>query len=247
MALPTISVPKYETTLPSTGKKVTFRPFLVKEEKILLLAMETGDTKAQNKAIKQILSNCVEDDISIDSMPVFDVEHLFIQIRGKSVGEVLEPVVVCPNCSLSGKIKVDLSGTQVNMDSNYSSPYRVMITDTLGLTMVYPTIQIAEAATSALGNKKTDTETVFSILAKCIDMIFDGEKTYDPKTYSAKEINEFMESITSEPFTKMVEFITNIPRVEKSVHFKCPKCSHEQDIVLRGIQDFFGSVSPTIA
>lgn len=247
MALPTISVPKYETILPSSGKTVIFRPFLVKEEKILLLAMETGDAKAQNKAIKQILANCIDGDISVDSMPVFDVEHLFIQIRGKSVGEVLEPVVVCPSCSLSGKIKIDLSGIQVNMEGKDKVPYRVMITNTLGLTMVYPTIQIAEAATAAMGNKKTDTETVFSILVKCIDMIFDGEKTYDPQTYSTKEINDFMESIPSEPFAKMVEFITNIPRVEKRVHFRCPQCSHEQDLILRGIQDFFGSVSPTIA
>lgn len=247
MALPTISVPKYEVTLPSSGKSITFRPFLVKEEKILLLAMETGDKKAQNKAIKQILSNCIDDDLSVDTMPVFDVEYLFIQIRGKSVGEVLEPVVVCPKCSVSGKMKIDLSGVDVKIDPTNPVPYRVMINNTLGLTMVYPTIQIAESATAALGNKSTDTETVFSILAKCIDIIFDGEKTYDPKTYSMKEINEFIEGIPSEPFAKMIEFITNIPRVEKRVHFRCPKCSHEQDIVLRGIQDFFGSVSPTIA
>lgn len=245
MPLPTISVPKYEAVLPSTGKTVTFRPFLVKEEKILLLALETGDKKTQNKAIKQILSNCIEDDISIDSLPVFDVEYLFIQIRGKSVGEVLEPVVVCPKCSFSGKIKIDLSDVEVKIEKENVIPHKIMINDTLGLTMVYPTIQVAESASIAANNKTTDTETVFAILAKCIDVIFDGNNTYDPKTYSSKEINEFIESIPSEPFAKMIQFITNIPRVEKKVNFRCPKCSHEQDIVLRGIQDFFGSASPT--
>jgi len=243
MSLPIIGVPKYETVLPSTGQKILFRPFLVKEEKILLLAMEAGDKKAQNRALKQIIKNCVDGDLKVDSLPVFDIEHLFVQIRGKSVGEVLEPIVVCPSCSASGKLRINLS--DIDVGKIQETPFKIMINDNLGLTVVYPNMEVVESISSTL--QDSNTETIFAILGKCIEMIFDNEKTYNPKEYSQKEMSDFIESLPSDSFKKMIDFVSEMPRVQKNVNFRCPKCGLEKQILLKGIEDFFGSVSPTIA
>lgn len=245
MGLPVIGLPKYETTLPSNGRVVTFRPFLVKEEKILLLAMEAGDTKAQNRALRDILVNCVYDDIKIDALPMFDIEYLFIQIRGKSVGEVLEPIVSCPECKTTGKLKVRLDEIGVDMNKRKETPYRVMVSDTVGMTLIYPSMN-SVAGTDKKG-KETDATAMFKVITKCIDSIFDAETTHNPKDYSDKELNDFIEAIPSESFKKVVEFISDMPRVEKKVPFKCPSCGYEKEFLLQGIEDFFDSASPTTA
>ena len=245
MGLPVIGLPKYETTLPSNGRVVTFRPFLVKEEKILLLAMEAGDTKAQNKALRDILVNCVYDDIKIDALPMFDIEYLFIQIRGKSVGEVLEPIVSCPECKTTGKLKVRLDEIGVDMNKRKETPYRVMVSDTVGMTLIYPSMN-SVAGTDKKG-KETDATAMFKVISKCIESIFDAETTHNPKDYSDKELNDFIEAIPSESFKKVVEFISDMPRVEKKVPFKCPSCGYEKEFLLQGIEDFFDSASPTTA
>jgi predicted RNA-binding Zn-ribbon protein involved in translation (DUF1610 family) len=247
MALPVISTPTYETTIPSTGAKVQFRPFLVKEEKILLLALESGDKKGQYRALKQILKNCITSSIDPDSLTVFDVEYLFIQIRGKSLGETLDPVVVCPACGTQGKIKIDLADIEVNQKNKVETPYKVMLSDSIGITLVYPNMEMVEGIDPDKAVGSGDTETVFRIIAKCIDMIFDGEETFDPKTYTEKEIIQFIEGTPTENFKKIVDFISNMPRVEKEVHFRCPKCANERHMVLRGVEDFFASASPTTA
>jgi hypothetical protein len=247
MALPVIGVPKYETTIPSTGEKVLFRPFLVKEEKILLLAMEAGDTKAQNRALMQILKNCVEGDIAPESLPVFDVEYLFVQIRGKSVGETLEPVVSCPKCDVSGKMKIDLSEVEVNKEKMKEIPHKIMVNDSVGITLRYPTLSLLSDIDLEKGMRTKDSETVFSIVERCLDSIFDQDQIYDLKNHTKKEISEFIENLTADAFQQIIEFISSMPRVEKKMHFKCPSCGHEQDVQLRGIDDFFGTVSLTIA
>ena len=249
MALPSISTPTYEAVVPSTGETVQFRPFLVKEEKILLIAVESKDKKAQIRALKQILKNCIQSKTNINSLAMYDIEYLFIQIRGKAVGEILEPVVVCPQCSVSGKLKIDLSSISVNTNTRKETPYKVMVSDKIGMTFVYPVMEMVENLNieKTSSGVQTDTEAVFRIIASCIDTIFDEEKVFNPKDYSEKEIMQFLENIPSEPFRRIVEFISSMPRVEKIVHFKCPNCQFEKDMVLRGIEDFFGSVSPTIA
>lgn len=247
MGLPVIGLPKYETTLPSNGRVVTFRPFLVKEEKILLLAMEAGDTKAQNKALRDILVNCIYDDIKIDALPMFDIEYLFIQIRGKSVGEVLEPIVSCPECKVTGKLKVRLDEIGVDMNKRKETPYKIMVSDTIGMTLVYPSMNSVAGTGADKKGKEADAIVMFKVISKCIESIFDAENTHNPKDYSDKELNEFIEGIPSEAFKKVVEFISDMPRVEKNVHFKCPSCGCEKEFLLQGIEDFFDSASPTTA
>jgi Zn ribbon nucleic-acid-binding protein len=246
MALPRIGTPTYETEIPSTKQKIEFRPFLVKEEKILLLALETGDKKTQYRALKEILKNCITTSgFDVNKLAVFDVEYLFIQIRGKSVGESLEPIVVCPQCKTQGKLKINLADIKVNEENKVEVPYKVMLSDKIGITMVYPNMEMMEKIDPDKAVGSGDTETVFKIIAKCIESIFDGEEVYDPKQYSEKELIQFIEETPTENFKKVVDFISNMPRVEKKVSFNCPKCSEQKQMVLRGVEDFFGSASPT--
>lgn len=247
MTLPIISTPTYETTIPSTGQAIQYRPFLVKEEKLLLLALEAGDKKAQNRALKQILKNCILSNININTLAVYDIEYLFIQIRGKSVGETLEPIVVCPKCSSSGKLKINLSDVEVNTKKKRETPFRIMLSGNVGLTLVYPNMEMMEGIDPDKAVGANDTETVFKTIVKCIDSIFDEEKVYPPKEYSEKELINFVETAPTEAFKEIIDFITSMPRVEKEIHFKCPNCGLEKDMVLRGVEDFFGSVSPTTA
>lgn len=247
MTLPTIGIPTYETTVPSTGEKIKYRPFLVKEEKILLLALESGDKRAQYRALKEILKNCIQTNLNIESLAVFDVEYLFIQIRGKSVGEVLEPIVVCPKCSTQGKYKIDLNDIAVNNKNKFEVPYKVMLSDNVGITLVYPSMKMVENVDPDQAVGSADTETVFKIIVRCIDSIFDMDNSYNPSDYSEKDLISFIETAPTENFKKIVDFISNMPRVEKDLHFRCPSCGFEKDMVLKGVEDFFGSVSPTIA
>jgi len=245
MALPKIGIPTYETTIPSTGATISFRPFLVKEEKILLLALETGDKKAQYRALKEILKNCITTEININDLAVFDIEYLFIQIRGKSIGESLEPVVVCPKCSTQGRLRINLADIKVNEENKIEIPYKVMLSDKIGITLVYPKLEMMEKIDPEKAVGSGDTETVFKIIAKCIDSIFDENESYDPKQYSEKELIQFIEETPTENFKKVIEFISNMPRVEKKVNFRCPNCGTEKQMILRGVEDFFGSASPT--
>ena len=247
MGLPIIGLPRYETKLPSNGQTVEFRPFLVKEEKILLLAMEAGDAKAQNRALRDILTNCVHGEIKIEALPMFEIEHLCIQIRGKSVGEVIEPIVSCPECKITGKLKVRLDEIGVDMEKRKETPFKVMVTDTVGMTLLYPSMNSVSGTGVDKKNKEGDAVMMFKVISKCIDSIFDAETIYNVKDYSEKELNEFIEGIPSESFKKVVEFISDMPRVEKKVPFKCPSCGYEKEFLLQGIEDFFGSASPTTA
>lgn len=247
MGLPIIGVPTHSTTIPSSGKEITFRPFLVKEEKMLLIALETGDKKAQYRALKQILQNCIVTPINVDELAVFDVEYLFIQIRGKSIGEVLEPVIICPTCSTQGKIKINLADITINNKNNTEVPYKVMLSDSVGITLVYPNLKMVENVDPDKAMGSGDTETVFKIIVKCIDMIFEGEQTFDPKQYTEKELIQFIEGVPTDNFKKIIDFVSNMPRVEKEVNFTCPKCETNKKMVLRGVEDFFASASPTTA
>lgn len=248
MGLPVIGVPTYETTIPSTNTKINFRPFLVREEKILLLALESGDKKGQYRALKQILKNCITTDgISIDKLTVFDVEYLFIQIRGKSIGEVLQPTIICPSCQVQGKLKIDLSEIGVINKNEIQIPHKVMLSESVGITLIYPNLEMVQDIDPEKAMGSGDTETVFKIISKCIDTIFDKEQVYDPKQYSEKELIQFIETAPTENFKQIIEFISNMPRVEKPVNFCCPNCGFKKDMILRGVEDFFGSVSPTTA
>ena len=201
MALPTIAVPEYTLILPSTGKELKYRPFLVKEEKILLIAMESEEEKDIINAIKNIINNCVFSELNVDNMPMFDLEYIFLQLRGKSKGEKIDLKYECPKCNKNIPVSINIDDIKVikNKDNNL----KIKFNDNLGVKMKYPSLQLQNDLSSMKEEKSGETETIFRSIVKSIDYIYDNENTYPAKDHTEKELSDFIESLTDNYFQKM--------------------------------------------
>jgi hypothetical protein len=230
MALPSISTPEFQTVIPSTGETITYRPFLVKEEKILLMAMEGNDQKEIELAIKKILSNCILDEIAIEKLAMFDMEFLFLQLRGKSVGEVIDLSVTHleGECQHRTDIQVNIDDIQIQ---NLNQEKKIMLTDDVGVMMKYPTMQ------EAMSVDGETTEAVFEILSKSVDYVFDTENVYNE--FGEEEIVEWINGLNQTQFQKILKFFENMPKLSYDVSWKCESCGKEDTVVLEGIQSFF--------
>lgn len=243
MALPKIEVPTYELTLPSEDKKIKYRPFLVKEEKILYIALETGENKEMVNALKEVVNACTFDVLNIDRLPIFDVEYVFLQIRAKSVSEVTKFKTICPD---DGKTyvetEVDLTKVEVQVDDNHTN--KIVIDDkrNLGLVLRYPTLKNYDIG-KGLNNFEIDK--IFSILIDCIDHIFEGDKVYPAKDTSKQELKDFIESLPQEAFKKIQSFFDTMPKLKHVVDVLNPNTNVKSKITLIGIADFFELASPT--
>lgn len=233
MALPKLASAKYELTLPSTGQKVEYRPFLVKEEKALMLAQQAGTQADMIRAVQDIVSSCTFDALKPKELPIFDIEYVFIQLRSKSVGETTEVTVTCPD---DGKTKTSL---QINLSDiecvrEVGHDTNIKLTDTIGLVMDYPKIDM-------MTQLDTENETVatFEVIKKCINQIYDAENVYVRNDMEDKELDDFIESMTHEQFEKVNQFFASMPRVKKVVKVKNPNTGVESDVVLQGMSDFF--------
>ena len=237
MALPKIEVPTYELTLPSEDKKIKYRPFLVREEKILYIAMETGQNKEMINALKDVVGACTFDVLNVDRLPIFDIEYLFLQIRAKSVSEVTKFRAICPD---DGKTyvetEVDLTKVEVQVDDEHTNRIMLESERNLGIVLKYPTLKNYDVGR---GLDNIEIDKVFNILIDCIDHIFEGDKIYPAKDTSKQELKEFIESLPQDAFTKIKTFFDTMPKVKKDVDFKCNKCGHEEKIEVEGIQNFF--------
>ena len=248
MGLPRVAVPEYSMTLPSNGKEVKYRPFLVKEEKLLLIAMEGEKEDEIMNAIKDVISNCVYDDINIDTLPLFDIEYIFLWLRAKSKGELIELNYSCPKCN--GKIPISFSIEKIKVHKSDNHSNKVELTDDLGIVLKYPDI-ILQQKIAKLSDDLKEIEMVFKTIITCIDYIYDKEKTYSSKDYTEKEMEEFMESLTDEQFQKLSKFYENMPKLKHEVKLECKNkikeegkkkekvCGYTEDIVLEGLQSFF--------
>jgi hypothetical protein len=236
MSLPINLAPKYQLTLPVSEKTIEFRPFVVKEEKILLLASESKDEKQIIAAIKQVVGNCTFGNLDIDSLPTADIEYLFINLRARSAGESANPNIKCENCEKAVGINVDLTKVDVKRGANSSN--KIQLTKTVGVIMRYPTYEMISTYRSENGRKPTLDEN-FELVARCIDRIYDEKAVYDAKDYTTQEIKDFLESLTQSVFTKISSFFEDMPRLEHAANYECVSCKHKGTIVLRGIQDFF--------
>ncbi|MAG26782.1 hypothetical protein CMI47_14670 [Candidatus Pacearchaeota archaeon] len=233
MPLPIIHAPHYELTIPSTGQTIQYRPFLVKEEKILLMANEGGEPAEMVRAMKQIISNCIQDDYNTDNMPLFDVEYIFLKLRSKSVNEISEVGFQCPTCEVVNKIEIDLSEVEVTTDNNHTN--KVELTDEIGLIMKYP--QLDSINMSDL--ESADVDTVFNVVSSCIDSIYQGEEIYDSKDYTNDEIADFINNLTQQQFQQIQEFFDTMPKLSHTVDYDCSKCDYDEPLVLEGLQNFF--------
>jgi hypothetical protein len=240
MALPTLNVPYYETTLPCTEKKVKYRPFLVKEEKVLLVAAEDGTTSTVSKALVDVVNACAKD-LDASTLPVSDLEYLFLQIRIKAVGEIVEAHIPCQHCEEPTKINIDLTKVKVNKEGSVDP--NILLTDNIGVKLKYPNMEIVSANASEDG--EIDSSQSFDVVAACVECIFDKDKVYSSEDHSKAEILEFLDSLSQQQFSKITDFFSTIPTMKYKLDYKCPLCSKKNTKVLEGVQDFFAYASAT--
>ena len=244
MALPIVETPRYELTLPSQETKVQYRPFLVKEEKILYVALESGDEKEMQQATKQILKSVTFDKLNVEELPTFDVEYIFLQVRAKSVGEVAKFKIICPDDKETyGDVEVDLSKVEVEVDDAHSNNVVLDEKRKLGVVMKYPNMKVLYSQEF----KSLKYEDIISLIIGCVEYIYEGEKNYPVSESTQKELKDFFESLPQEQFGKIRKFFESMPRLRHETKVKNPKTGVESKITFSGLQDFFGLASPTTA
>ena len=233
MALPKLNTLTYELELPSTGEKLKYRPFLVKEQKALMIAQEADDDKLLENTFAQIVNDCVLDDVDPYAMPMFDIEYIFLKIRGKSVGEKVKLNVLCPDDEETHvDVEIDLEEVDVQMDENHTNV--VQITDDVSMIMKYPCLKDMSGFTSDIG-----TKNIFSLIKRCIHEIHDGDTVYNKVDMSEKELDEFIDSMSTENFEGLSNFFETMPKLRHVIKTKNPKTKKKVEITLDGIQNFF--------
>jgi hypothetical protein len=235
MALPILNAPRFELELPLSKKRVSYRPFLVKEEKVLLMALESQDQKQIMRAMHDIIEACTYDDIKAKDLPVAELELLFLKIRSKSVGENTHVGLSCSECNTKNEIDINLE--EIKLDVTNLPTTKIMITDTVGVIMKFPT---SDDVMRNIDINKSDIENTYSVIIACLDKIFDTENVYDVETQSKKELQEFVESLSQKQFEKIKEFFANLPKLKHDIDFSCEKCKHDNHLVLEGLESFFG-------
>lgn len=241
--LPKIDVPIYELKLISSGKSVRFRPFLVKEQKLLLMASQSEDPKDALNVVKQISKNCVLDDIDIESLPVFDLEFIFLNLRARSVNEVINLQYKCNNkvkdetgeekvCNGLEKFEVNL--LEILPDKNPNHTKKIMLSDKLGIMMKYPTFEIVSNLKG-----QNESEILMELLISCVDNIFDNDQIYYTKDVSKEELEEFIDNLQQKDLEKIQQFFDTTPKIKKNLNFSCHKCGYKENIVVEGLQNFF--------
>ena len=236
MALPKLEVPIYELTVPSTDEKIKYRPFLIKEEKILLIAMESGANEDVIQAVKQIVSECTFNTLKLGNMPMFDVEYIFLQIRSKSVGEVSKIKVLCPDDGKTyADVEIDLNEVKVQVGDEHTN--KIELNKDMGIIMKYPTIDSFRES----GIQDINASNMLEVISACILQIYEegGKKTYDPKDQTKKELTDFIEQLTTGQFKEVQSFFDTMPKLKHTIKVKNPKTKKESEIILTGLNDFF--------
>jgi len=236
MALPKLGYPTFELDLPSTGKSVKYRPFLVKEEKVLLLALESEDEKQVTSAVKDLIKNCVLSRIKVESLPSFDLEYLFLKIRAASIGEVINLTVTCLDDNET-QVEATIDINEVEVFKPEGHDRKIMFDDELGIIMNYPSMQ--EFIDREFLKKDMQTDEVYAFIAKSIDQIFQGEDVYDSTTTTPKEFREFVDSLTTKQFEKIQQFYATSPKLSHTFTVTNPKTGEPSTYTIEGLQSFF--------
>ena len=236
MALPKLNTPTYELEVPSTDEKVKYRPFLVKEEKILMIAMESKDNAQIINAVKDIVSSCTFEKLNVATMPMFDMEYIFLNIRAKSVGEVSKLKILCPDDKKTyASVELDLTKVEVQVGDEHSN--KIELTDDMGIIMTYPTIDSFLES----GIETVNASNMLDVVGSCVLQIYEqkGEKVYQAKDQTKKELTEFIESMNSGQFKKLQSFFDTMPKLTHTIQVKNPKTKKTSDVKLTGLNDFF--------
>lgn len=236
MALPVINTPTYELTVPSSKQKVKFRPFLVKEEKALLIAQQSEDTKVMIDTLKTIIRSCTFDKVDVEKLALFDIEYVFTQLRAKSVGEVSELVFSCNECGdpkAKMKISIDLTELEVQFDPDHNAD--ILLFDAVGMKMKYPGMNTI----TKINSSTEDTEAIFDVIIECIDYVYDDNGVYPAAEQSKEELEQFINNLTQDQFKRVQKFFETMPKLEKKLNFVCPICGFNHQQTIQGIDGFF--------
>lgn len=237
MPLPILNTPVYELTIPSTKEKIKYRPFLVKEQKALLIAQQSENEQTMINTLLEVVKNCVLDKIEIDKLAIFDIEYIFVQLRSVSVGEVSELSFSCLECKdpkAIMKINIDLQSVAVNIPKNHTNI--VKLTDTIGMKLKYPTFMDLKNIDEL---QSDNIDAVFEIIINCIDSIYDQDNVYAAKDSTKEELLKFLNSLNHEQFQRIQGFFDTMPKLEKTIDFKCPVCKFPHKHTLVGMKSFF--------
>ncbi len=236
MSLPKINTPEYRLNIPSTDEEIRYRPFLVKEEKVLLIAQETGDDKAVYDAIKNLVVDCTFGACDVEKMPLFDLEYIFLNIRAKSVGEISSIEVTCPDDKKTKvKVDIDLTKVQVQMDENHDA--RIKLTDDIGILMSYP--HLGNLSLIQTDNATSQMDNLFQMIYDCMYQIWHGEETFDAMDYSEKDKKEFLDSLNHEQFAKIQNFFETMPALKQEIEVENPNTKKKSKLTLQGMNSFF--------
>ena len=241
MPLPTITTPTYELNLPSTGKKIKYRPFLVKEEKILILALETRDQNQITNAVKDVLKKCViTRGVKIDDLPTFDIEYLFLNIRAKSIGEDINMIVTCPD-DRKTEVDVTVYVDEIKVIKSKEHVKDITLDKDMTLRMKYPSLnQFIETNFDTEEESQTTVDKTFQLIADCMDTVYTKEDAWDSKDYSPNERLEFIEQLSSKQFKQVEKFFATMPKLSHTIEVTNPNTKKKSKIVLEGLSDFFG-------
>jgi len=236
MALPLLNTPEFETIVPSSNQRIKFRPFLVKEEKILFMALQGGDSREMTNAVQNIISTCVlTEDFNLDNLAVFDIEYLFLKLRGKSVGESIDLKIRHSDseseCTHVSEVSINIDDIAIEFPDDYNN--KIQLTDTVGIKMRHPGIKHA----AIFENAEMDFDTILSLISDCVECIYDHDNVYD--TFTQQEIVQFIEGLNQEQFIKIQKFFTDMPKLTHTVEWKCSKCGEEDMVTVEGLSSFF--------
>ena len=236
MALPILTTPTYELEVPSTDEKIKYRPFLVREEKILLIAMESGKTEDVVEAVKSIVEECTFNKLNLGDMPMFDIEYIFLNIRAKSVGEISNLRILCPDDNKTyTEVEVNLSEVLVQVEKDHTN--KIELTDEMGIYMKYPTID----SFAQTGITEVTATNMLDVISTCVAQIYDkkGEEIFDAKDQTKEELIEFIEQLNTKQFAELQKFFDTMPKLKHVVKIENPKTKVKSDILLQGLSDFF--------
>ena len=237
MPLPKIVTPTFELELPSSGKTIKYRPFLVKEEKLLVIALESEDSQQITSAIRAVISDCIlTKEIKVESLPTFDIEYLFLNIRGKSVGEVVDVNIICPDDGETEvKVSISLDEIQVVRDENHTKT--VKLDDTYFMDMKYPSLD--QFIKNNFEFENPDMDQSFEVIGSCIDKIYDNEEVWSTSDVSDQEVKEFLEQLNSTQFKEIEKFFSTMPKLSHTIDVKNPKTKKKSKVTLEGLSSFF--------
>lgn len=246
MPLPKIDKPIFELTLPSSGKGVRYRPFLVKEQKILLIALESDDQTATFNAVKQIINNCAVDEIDVDKLPIFDLEYFFLRLRAKSIGEIVELNLRHPTgynskdevCNHASSYKLNLLDVEVQKSLNHEDKIMIDEENGIGVKFKYPDGALASKVAEDVGNNEIDQAS--EAMYNCIDYVFDKDNVYKKEDSTKEEMIAFFQDLSQEQFKKLASFFDTMPKLKHRVKWKCVGCGCDDEYELEGMANFFG-------